>query len=141
MKISNKSLHYKFNAFVQQDRFTDKVRCNRLTTCSYIRTTIYSALMAMWFALLAVICVVIVVLVVGSAIWVPIAIFFMGGTPTGLPLALASMVWIAIAITLLILTWKYIKLRYIIPVYREPNVFIQAIKDQHNKFCTRVEVV
>lgn len=23
----------------------------------------------------------------------------------------------------------------------EPNVFIQAIADKHNKFCTRVEVV
>ncbi|MNE31037.1 hypothetical protein D3C80_1245830 [compost metagenome] len=142
MKINSRSWHYRFNAKIQRDKFTDRVRCGRHTTCSYIRTTIYSAMQALWFTFILCIIVAFVAFFLGSAIWVPIAIFFLNGVPGGMSIAAAGIVWVLVAIGLGYLTYKFL------PAYlpkrdpnKEPNVFIQAVKDQHNKVCTRIEVV
>lgn len=138
MKISTRSWHYRFNAKIQQDKFIDRVKCNRHTTCSYIRTTIYSAFQGLWFIFIMCLIVLLAGSLVGSAVWVPISILFLSGTPTGIVLALAVIVWVLIAFGLAVLTWKFMKHRF---TQREPNLFVQAIKDHHGKFCTRVEVV
>lgn len=141
MKISSSSWHYRFNAKIQSDKFTNRAECGRFTTCSYIRTCIASVFQGAWYAFLICFLAVFIACVLGSAIWVPISIFFMSGTPTGFPLAAALIVWILIAIGLLVLMWKQVKPYYNVKVHQEPNVFFQAIKDHHGKFCTRVEVV
>lgn len=141
MKISSTSLHYRFNAKVQSDKFTDKAERGRFTTCSYIRTSLYSVVQALWFTFVAFLASFLVLWVVGSAIWVPISIFFLNGTPVESALAAAAVFWVLVGIALAVMTFKFINARYIAPVLKEPNVFIQAIKDNHNKFCTRVEVV
>lgn len=142
MKVNKRSWHYRFNAKIQQEKFTWRVRDGRHTTCSYIRTTIYSALMALWFA--AVFCIIgsIVGLAVGCMIVVPIIIFFFDGAPAEEFAFISALMWALVAFMLAVLTWKFL------PKYlpkrdpnKEPNVFIQAIKDNHNKVCTRIEVV
>lgn len=141
MQINKLSWHYRFNAKIQQDKFTDRIRCGRHTTCSYIRTTIFSALQATWFAFLACVCIVVVAFVLGSAIWVPISIFFLNGVPAGIAVGAACAVWVAVAIGLGYATYKFLPKFFPRDPQKEPNVFVQAIKDQHNKVCTRIEVV
>lgn len=142
MQINKTSWHYRFNAKIQQEKFTWRLREGRHTTCSYIRTTIFSALQATWFAFLACVCAAVIGFVLVSAIWVPISIFFLNGVPSELMVGVASIMWICVACGLGYATYK------LLPAYlpkrdpnKEPNVFVQAIKDQHNKVCTRVEVV
>jgi len=142
MKISSKSWHYRFNLKIQGEKFEHKAECGRFTTCSYIRTCIASVIQGAWFAFLICIIAALAIFIVGSAIWVPISIFFLGGIPTGSPLAAACIVWALIALGLLVLMWKQqVRPYYNAKVHQEPNVFIQAIKDKHGKFCTRVELV
>jgi hypothetical protein len=141
MKITSTSWHFRFNSKIQNDRFTDKARCGRFTTCSYIRTSIYSVVQALWFTFLACFTAIVIGCAIGCAIWVPFSIFFLSGTPPGEALTAASVVWGLIAFGLLVMTWKYVEPRFVAPAIKEPNVFIQAIKDHHGKFCTRVEVV
>lgn len=141
MQISNRSWHYRFNAKIQSDTFTNKAACNRFTTCSYIRTTIYSVMQALWFTFLACVVAAFVGGALGAALWVPFSIFFMNGVPNEVAVVTACVVWALIAFGLAVLTWLFIKPRFVEPMLKEPNVFIQAIKDHHGKFCTRVEVV
>ena len=142
MKINKQSWHYRFNAKIQRDLFINRARAGRHTTCSYIRTTLYSVVQGLWFCFLLCVVAAIVAIGLGSMIWVPISIFFLNGAPAGEFAVIAFVMWVAFAILLGYLTYKFMP--NIMPKrdpYKEPNVFFQAIKDQHNKVCTRVEVV
>lgn len=75
MKISSKSMHYRFNALVQKDKFTDRAECGRFTTCSYIRTTIASLFKGAFHCLLVATLAVMGVWVALSALIVPFYIW------------------------------------------------------------------
>ena len=77
-------------------------------------------------------------------IGVPI-ILYMGKLPYELPAVLCLIGWLAVIIALAILFIKQVKewienarLKAGSKPSKEPNVFVQAIIDKHNKFCTLV---
>ena len=142
MKINASSWHYRFNSFVQEDRFTYNADRGRLTTCSYIRTTIFSVFQGIFKSIVLLLISLLALLFVGSMIGVPISILF-GYVPADVFVGPAAICWIVATFGLLLLFIKQLKERFSASFEpdSEPNVFFQAIRDKHNKFCTRVEVV
>ena len=142
MKIAKTSWHYRFNRF-NNENFEDRFNYGMYTTCSYIRTTLASMFSALFkcCVLLVVACFILGML--GSMIVVPILIF-MGTTPPELPTIVCAICWSFTIGALLILLAGQIKewvenLKYkSARPKKEPNVFVQAVIDKHNKFCTLV---
>lgn len=143
MQINSRSFHYRFNEFVQSDKFTDRAHRGRFTTCSYIRTCLYSVLKGAFNTVIGLLLTLMVGWIFGSALIVPILIFFFGGHPTDLFVAPAVLVWACVLVGLAMLFLKQVKerLKKSFKPNTTRNVFVQAIVDKHNKFCTRVEVV
>lgn len=142
MKITNTSWHYRFNKLVQQEKFTNRAERGRFTTCSYIRTTITSLFKGAFNCLLVVVLGILVSWVALSALIVPFYIWLTSTVPTDAFLVPCVLVWVVVALGLVVALCKQLKerLEEKFEGY-QPNVFVQAIKDKHNKFCTRVEVV
>lgn len=144
MKISKDSWHYRFNNF-NNDNFDYRFNKGVYTTCSYIRTTIAS-FFAFGFKCFAILCALAFVLwIVGSMIYVP-AMVYLGATSINELLAVPCIVgWVAVIVVLAVLFANQVK-EWIHNLSaklddrptKEPNVFVQAIIDKHNKFCTRV---
>ena len=142
MKISNTSWHYRFNKLVQQEKFTDRAECGRFTTCSYIRTTIASMFKGAFNCLLVVVLSMLIAWLALSALIVPFYIWLSSSIPQDIFMVPCVLIWCIAVLGLVIALGKQIKerLEEKFEGY-QPNVFVQAIKDNHNKFCTRVEVV
>lgn len=141
MKISNQSLHYRFNKLVQGNNFVDRVYGKRFTTCSYVRTTLFSLMKGGVNCLLFLILACFAVFVVGSAVGVPLIIMFSTYVPADPFIGVCGIIWVLVVLFLLNSLFGQIRKRMKDSFRRyEPNVFVQAIRDKHNKFCTRVEV-
>lgn len=144
MKISSQSWHYRFNRLVQGHSFSERARRGQFTTCSYIRTIIFSMISGATKALVVAIISALLATAIISAIVVPILVWFTSVQPAEPFVGFAVFMWIVVAVVLLFITTKYtkdaIKKVNWTRKPKEPNLFIQAIKDKHNKFCTRVEV-
>lgn len=143
MKIAKKSWHYKLNEGLQGYSFEDRLRHRKLTTCTYIRTTIRSVLQ-----LLAII---VGLLFIGSValsfilngLYVPMAIFF------DLPLNKAQLVpaimsWLIATGALVLLLLDHFKgrMRKVLSARREKQLSLleQRIKDGKEGICTIVEL-
>lgn len=144
MKISKNSWHYRFNDF-NNDNFTYRFENGVYTTCSYIRTTIAS-FFAFAFKCAFLLCIAGIILwIIGSMIGVPVMIY-MGVTSIHELLVGPFIVgWLAVIVVLIITLAKQIGewidargTTFNNRPKKEPNVFVQAIIDKHNKFCTRV---
>lgn len=142
MKIAKTSWHYRFNRF-NNEKFEERFEFGCYTTCSYIRTTLASMFAALFKCciLFGVACFILGML--GSMIVVPILIF-MGTIPYELPTIICVIGWaFAIGALIILLTsqikdWvSNLKFKSDRPK-KEPNVFVQAVIDKHNKFCTLV---
>jgi len=144
MKISKDSWHYRFNDF-SNDNFSYRFSKGTYTTCSYIRTTIAS-FFATLIKCVFVLCIAGMALwIVGSMIGVPIMIY-MGITSISELIGVPCIIgWIAVIVVLAALfasqakEWVHnLSAKLEDRPKKEPNVFVQAIIDKHNKFCTRV---
>jgi len=143
LKIAKTSWHYRFNKF-NNDNFESRFNRGHYTTCSYIRTTLASMLAAT-FKCAVILCVAAVILwVIGSMVVVPFVVF-MGIMPYDLAAVTCVMGWIFLVGGLFILLvnqineWiKNIEYKTNDRPKKEPNVFVQAVIDKHNKFCTLV---
>lgn len=141
MKITKDSWHYRFNNW-QNAMFEYHFDTGRYTTCSYIRTTIGSAFSAFFKGLTALCFLGIFLFIAGSMLIVP-AMVFMGQMPPEMPAVVCVTSWAIAAFVLLILFVRYTtewfeSRRNSSSQSKEPNVFVQAIIDKHNKYCTRV---
>jgi hypothetical protein len=143
MQINSRSLHYRFNSLVQSDKFTDRALCGRFTTCSYIRTCLYSLLKGAFNSVVGLLLAIIVSWILGSALIVPVLIFFFDSHPIDLFIVPTVAVWGCVVVGLAVLFIKQVKerLKKSFKPSTTRSVFVQAIVDKHNKFCTRVEVV
>lgn len=139
MNISSTSWHYRFNKFVQGYAFSDRALRGQFTTCSYIRTLIFSMISGATKAVVTFLLGVLAATFVLSGIIVPILIWFTDIQPAEPFGPFALIFWGIVAFCLL--TKERIKRINWDRKPKEPNVFIQAIKDKHDKFCTRVKVV
>lgn len=74
MQISKSSWHFRFNAWMQES-FRSRSRNEIFTTCSYIRTTIFSFIVGfvklLWIALAATLA----VIIVAGIVYIPFLIF------------------------------------------------------------------
>jgi len=143
MKISDKSLHYRFNKLVQGHAFEYRAVKGRFTTCSYVRTTIFSAISGLCKSFVIALLAGLVLSVVYSTFAVPVMLFALNLQPNGFMMGASTMGNVVIVLALMGLLNEMLKQRALGRQQskpREPNVFIQAIKDKHAKFCTRVEV-
>lgn len=144
MQISKTSWHYRFNNF-QNDNFVHRFNKGQYTTCSYIRTTIASIFAGM-FKSFIILCVLGMALgIVASMIVVPIMVFMGATSIPELPAVTCVVAWIFAIAVLIILLMSQIKdwfqnleFKTSDRPTKEPSVFVQAIIDKHNKFCTRV---
>lgn len=143
MKISKMSWHYKLNENTQGYSFVDRVCGRKLTTCSYIRTTLRSMLQ-----LLAVIVGVsvfgsIAIAFVLNGLYVPLAIFFDFPLDKG-QLIPAFMSWLMLCALLVMALFEHFKgrLRAKLSARREKQLSLleQRIKDGKDGICTIVEV-
>lgn len=145
MIISNLSWHYRFNKFVQGNAFVDRALSGRFTTCSYIRTLIFSVISGATKAVVTFVLGILAATFVLSGLIVPILIWFTDIQPAEPFGPFALVFWGIVAFCLLFAFCKYTKDRIKRINWdrkpKEPNLFIQAIKDKHDKFCTRVKVV
>lgn len=142
MKIATSSWHYRFNRF-NNENFEARFQRGRYTTCSYIRTTLASILASIFKGFIILFFAAVILGVAASMLAVPV-IIFMGMTPYEMPMMTCVVGWaFAIAaLTILFIAqvkeWlESIEFRDSKPK-KEPNVFVQAIIDKHNKFCTLV---
>lgn len=138
MKISKDSWHYRFNDYIQSD-FGYRAEREVFTTCTYIRTTIRTMFEAAFKLSLILFFVTLGALVVGSAIYLPIAKLF------ALPLLgfvepFAGVTYAVI--TALLLGTGYEKfLKPALERRREQKISLlrQAMKDKKEGICTIVE--
>lgn len=143
MKIAKSSWHYRFNNWSNQF-FAHKCERGHYTTCSYVRTTIASMLSVLFKGLILLFLFGGFCFVSGSMIIVPI-ISLMGHAPYEAAAVFCVCGWIAAAFDavafLLNRAQKWIKnsADKENASKKEPSVFIQAIIDKHNKFCTLVK--
>jgi len=143
LKIAKTSWHYRFNKS-NNENFTYWFANEHYTTCSYIRTTIASMFSCLFKILFFLFIGGFILFVVGSMIGVPI-ILYMGKLPYELPGILCVIGWGFAIAGLVVMFIKYTKewienarLKAGSKPSKEPNVFVQAIIDKHNKFCTLV---
>lgn len=142
MKISKSSWHYRFNKFMDDD-FTYEFSEGQFTTCSYIRATIGSMFTALFKSVVLMIFGAFGLFFVGSMIGVPIVVF-LGKVPYELSAILCIVGWAFAAAGLLVLfakqvqEWMKARRSKTGAVKKEPSVFVQAIIDKHNRFCTLV---
>lgn len=143
MKIAKTSWHYRFNRF-NNEKFEDRFNYGCYTTCSYIRTTLAS-IFASIFKCAVLLCVAGVILwVAGSMLAVPVMIY-MGLMPYELSAVVCMIGWIFVVSALIVLLFgqikewiRNLKVKSGDRPKKEPNVFVQAVIDKHNKFCTLV---
>lgn len=144
MKISKNSWHYRFNDF-NNDNFSYRFEKGVYTTCSYIRTTIAS-FFAFGFKCTAILCALaLVAWIIGSMVGVPLMVF-MGATSLSDVFVVPCVVGWALTVLILFVTlvaqikewFQNLEFKTSDRPSKEPNVFVQAIIDKHNKFCTRV---
>ena len=144
MKISKDSWHYRFNDF-SNDNFSYRFSKGQYTTCSYIRTTIASTFASLFKGFI-ILCIIATILgVVGSMIAVPVMVFMGMTSIPELPAVTCVTGWVAVSVVLFVILVNQIKewiqnieFKTSERVKKEPSVFVQAIIDKHNKFCTRV---
>lgn len=143
MKISKNSWHYRMNRW-NDDDFVAKFKAGRYTTCSYVRVTI-GTILALFVKIAALLAIASLIgFVVGSMFVVP-TLVYMGIAPYELAGIMCVAGWI---MTICFLVYALIDQIQMWLKHRaesaedrpkkEPNVFVQAIIDKHNKFCTLV---
>lgn len=81
MQISKSSWHYCFNSWMQ-DSFKYRARNDVFTTCSYIRTTIFSAIVGLFKIFAMILAVFVAIWMVAGVVYLP---FFVFGTVGELP--------------------------------------------------------
>lgn len=145
MNISSTSWHYRFNKFVQGHAFSERALRGRFTTCSYIRTLIFSMISGVTKSIVVAIISVFFATAIISGVVIPILIWFTSVQPAEPFNFMAILFWGCVAFCLLFAFCKFTKDRIKRINWdrkpKEPNLFVQAIKDKHDKFCTQVKVV
>lgn len=143
MKIAKTSWHYRFNNF-NNSSFEHRFDRGRYTTCSYIRTTIASFLSAIFKGFIILIVAAFAALMVGCMIVTPISIY-LGINPYDVFGFLCVVGWVIVTIGLTVAfvsdvteRCRNFQFKATERVKKEPNVFVQAVIDKHNKFCTLV---
>jgi len=138
MKISKQSWHYRFNSFTQA-KFDNRVELGVFTTCSYIRTTIRSFFQFAWMAAIVVLMVGLLGTVVGSGIYLPIALAFsLPIAEVVYPFAFATYFLIVCAGGQL-LFHHYIEPKLYERRERKLGLIRQAMEDKKAGICTIVE--
>lgn len=144
MQISKSSWHYRFNSQLQGSSFRDRATKRKFTTCSYIRTTLRSALQSVCYALLIAIAFLVVGFTLSCAVYVPIAAVFGYSIlkSTLLPCAV-GWAWIMFGVFALISNKYGRSIRSKLSAHQERKLSIleQRIKDGKEGICTIVEVV
>lgn len=74
MQISKSSWHYRFNAWMQES-FKSRSRNEIFTTCSYIRTTIFSFIVSLVKLLWIALGIILAVIIVAGIVYIPFLIF------------------------------------------------------------------
>lgn len=74
MQISKSSWHYRFNAWMQES-FRSRSRNEIFTTCSYIRTTLFSLIVGVFKLFWVVLAAIFAVVVVAGIVYLPLLIF------------------------------------------------------------------
>lgn len=145
MKISKASWHYRFNRFVQREDFRYNIEAGRYTTCRYVRTTAHSVLKSVVLTIGAIAIAVVLLFMLFSMFNVPYQYMF--GNSAGLEekdIVAAVVCWFMVfavsATSTVTEIKKYMNKRSSTLKPKQRSVFTQAIIDQHDKICTRVEV-
>ena len=144
MKIAKTSWHYRLNNNTNE-HFAYWFDKGRYTTCSYVRRTIASMFVVLFKSLLMLGGICTLGAVVVSMIAVPISLY-MGIKPHDIPGILCLIGWVfALMLSLFVVFSKakdIIDRASVKPFKtrkkKEHGVFVQAIIDKHNKFCTLV---
>lgn len=144
MKIAKTSWHYQLNRNSNEhfEYWFDK---GRYTTCSYVRRTLVSMLALMFKSIMCLAGLATIVFVVGSMLVVPVMLY-MGHKPHDIPGIMCLIGWIfAIMFSLFVILSKVKEILerpsrkpFKARKKKEHGVFVQAIIDKHNKFCTLV---
>lgn len=143
MKISRNSWHYRFNTHVQGVNFPYRMRNNVVTTCDYIRTTLFSlaaeAVILLFTAVVASACI-FAVLCMTVGLIAPLLGFFI---PADVIVVGISM-WAAIGITILVGVFFALvetsSQAYTAYKHRRQDLLRQSLEDYKNGICTIVTV-
>lgn len=142
MKIAKQSWHYRLNDSIQGYSFVDRLRGRKMTTCSYIRTTIRSMLQLIAAVIGLAFLGGIVLAFTLNALYVPLAIFFdLPLHKTQLLPAFMGMLMTVAALVITLLECFKGKLRKALSVRQEKQLSLleQRIKDGKEGICTIVE--
>lgn len=144
MKISKQAWHYRFNSYVQGFSFEDRADNRRLTTCSYIRTTMRSFFQKFAEYLFYTALAIVMLFYTVNAIYVPIAAI-LGFTLAPASIGCAVAAWLFIFFFLLVFVVnKYsgvIKAALSARQQNKLSLLEQRIQDGKDGICTIVEVV
>ncbi|MNC48139.1 hypothetical protein D3C75_972370 [compost metagenome] len=144
MKISTESWHYRLNKSAQGYSFVDRLKERRLTTCSYIRTTIRSIIQKLFVAFLIVVACGAGGIFTLNAFYAPLAMVFGWPVSPG-NIVIAVVAWVWIVIIGVGVTLKYfeddIRAKLSARRTKQLNLIEQRIKDGKDGICTIVEVV
>lgn len=144
MKIAKTSWHYRFNRF-NNENFEDRFNFGCYTTCSYIRTTLASIFASIFKGAIILAVISMLLGILGSMLVVPVLIFMGATSIPEIPGVTCVVGWaFTIFVMVVILAgqikeWiKNLEFKTSDRPKKEPNVFVQAVIDKHNKFCTLV---
>lgn len=145
MKISKTSWHYQLNRNTNE-HFEYWFDRGRYTTCSYVRRTAASVLVTLFKGTVILAGILTLIAVLYSMVAYPIS-HYLGHATNQVVEALAVVGWIFAVIAALFVivytTQRWVekrasKSRPFERRKKERSVFVQAVIDKHNKFCTLV---
>lgn len=137
MQISKSSWHYRFNAWMQES-FSSRSRNEIFTTCSYIRTTIFSFLIGVLKLLICILSAIVVVDVVVGIIYLPFLIFGTVGEVE--PLVVGGIIgWGVIGIVIAAIVADKLTPFWQARKERKIAMLKQAMLDNKAGICTIVE--
>lgn len=139
MKISKQAWHYRLNSSVQGWQFEDRVQGRRLTTCTYIRTTLRSILQRIFEAFWILLAVVLAVIALCCALYLPVAALFGLVLPAAVKV-IGTIIWSASGTAAVIILLQLLGQRLLKREASKLSILEQRIKDGREGICTIVEV-
>lgn len=139
MKISKQAWHYRLNSSVQGWQFEDRAQGRKLTTCTYIRTTLRSVLQRIFEAFWIFLAVVVIITGLCCALYLPVAAVFGLAIPAGVKVA-GTIIWSASGTAGIIILLQLLGQRLLKREESKLSILEQRIKDGREGICTIVEV-
>jgi sterol desaturase/sphingolipid hydroxylase (fatty acid hydroxylase superfamily) len=137
MQISKSSWHYRFNAWMQES-FQSRSRNEIFTTCSYIRTTIFSGIIGFFKLLMSLLGVIFVIWAVVGVVYLPFLIF--GSVGEVEPLIVGGVIgWGAIGIVVACIVADKLTPFWQARKERKIALLKQAMLDNKAGICTIIE--